>query len=66
MEMVLSFVKIDMSAAICKMTEIYIYTNMKPYEYLNLKKYRAAFGAPKRQEKRYEIKTGMTANDIHE
>ena len=25
MEMILSFVKIDVSAAICKMTEIYIY-----------------------------------------
>ena len=39
LEMILSFVKIDVSAAICKMTEIYIYiyTDMKPYEYLNLK-----------------------------
>ena len=36
--MILSFVKIDVSAAICKMTEIYIRMNMKPYEYLNLSK----------------------------
>ena len=42
LEMSLSFVKIDASAAIC------IYTNMKPYEYLNLQ---TIIGAPSAPQK---------------
>ena len=53
MEMILSFVKIDVSAAICKMTEIYIYIYIYIYEHeaTRIPKSENNIGAPSAPQK---------------